>query len=379
MQNDPIFKLHAVGRMRALKYISKMRGVLYYTRSIPKDVQAQAPRPGPIQKSLKTKNLDIAMSRRDALAEADDRYWRSLRALKIATQSSERLASVGYDSREQAVRFKDHWLARIHNPSEGEKPLTRAGAVRELQDLQFIWQSYADEYQWTDRFGRVKDNPFHDLKKHFPAPPKASVHDCAEARVTFSTNIIREKWLENDGLKGTNEELRCVLYTLVETGCNPLELLHLTAEKIHLDHSTPHILIQPSAVGVNRNIVKNNARVRAVPLVGIALAAMRRHPKGFVHYYDKGNAFRGAANKFLLENGLRTKDATVYSLRHEYTLRMRNGGVPEHIQRHIVGHASDVHGDYGAYPDEPDFYGRLSEMAKFMKQIALPFDESVMG
>ena len=51
-------------------------------------------------------------------------------------------------TRQQAVRFKDHWLARIHSPSEGEKPLTHAGAIRQLQDLQFIWQSNADEYQW---------------------------------------------------------------------------------------------------------------------------------------------------------------------------------------------------------------------------------------
>ena len=112
-------------------------------------------------------------------------------------------------------------MSRLDNPSEGEKPLTRAGAVSELQDLQFIWQSYADVYQWTDRFGRLKDNPFHDLNKLFPAPPKTSVHDGTEARVTVSTNIIREKWLQNDGLKGMNEELLCVLYTPVETGCNP--------------------------------------------------------------------------------------------------------------------------------------------------------------
>ena len=66
-----------MGSTRELKYITSNRGVLYYTRSIPKDVKHLDPRPDPIQKSLKTKNYDIAMSRRDALVEADDKFWRS--------------------------------------------------------------------------------------------------------------------------------------------------------------------------------------------------------------------------------------------------------------------------------------------------------------
>ena len=281
-------------------------------------------------------------------------------------------------TREQAVQFKDHWLKLIHNPAPGDEALGRSGALKEIQDLHYIWQCYADEYKWKDRYGHAKANPFSELKKHFPAPPKTSVRDDSETRVTFPNVIIRDKWLQGSGLTGTNEELRRILYTLVETGCNPQEILHLTAQKICLGHSTPHILIQPTLEGEQRHIVKTNARVRAVPLVGIALEAIKKHPGGFPRYYDKGNSFSAAANKFLINNDLRTKDATVYSIRHEYTARMRDGNVPEHIQRHIVGHASDVHGDYGALPDQPDFDNRLAEMADHMRQIALPFDAGVL-
>ncbi|WP_146006436.1 hypothetical protein [Cohaesibacter celericrescens] len=79
-----------------------------------------------------------------------------------------------------------------------------------------------------------------------------------------------------------------------------------------------------------------------------------------------------------MANKLRTKESTVYSLRHEYTARMRNGAVPEHIQRHIVGHATDVHGTYGAFPDQSNFDDRLAEMAVHMGRVALPFDMDVI-
>ena len=61
-----------MGSTRETKDITKNRGVFTYTRSIPSDVRHLDIRPNPIQKSLKTKNLDMAMSRRDALADADE-------------------------------------------------------------------------------------------------------------------------------------------------------------------------------------------------------------------------------------------------------------------------------------------------------------------
>nr|WP_321457119.1 DUF6538 domain-containing protein [uncultured Cohaesibacter sp.] len=523
----------AMGSMQETKYITKNRGVFYYTRSIPKDVRGLDDRPNPIQKSLNTKNLDIAMSRRDVRADADERLWRSLRVTGKPFQSASDLAVAGNDlmelfgtervptnlpslpngkagatlhdhyqeelkeifagpadgllsrfetwlvtlpadiadmyrrmmqnaqkvgpvavnfddpsqfvrasmgdysqsddenlklskaledffekfavakmdgmskaqetnyrnpkkravarfieqvgdvplksiTRNQAILFKDHWLNLIHRPVDGAKSLTRSGALKELQDLSYIWQCYADEHNWLNKYGQRKENPFADLKKQFPAPQKTSPLDSTEARVTFSTAIIREKWLQGAGLTGTNEQVRRILYTIVETGCGPQELLHLTAEKIRLDHPIPHILIAPTLQGELRNKVKTNCRVRAVPLVGIAFESIKRHPEGFLRYYDKSNAFSATANKFLLGNGLRTEKTTVYSLRHEYTDRLRQNAVPEHIQRHITGHATDIHGRYGAFPDDPDFDDKLQEMACWMEKAALPFDVNVV-
>ena len=60
---------------RVSAYLTPNWGISYYRRSIPKDVRGLDDRPNPIQKSLETKNLDIAMSRRDALTDADERLW----------------------------------------------------------------------------------------------------------------------------------------------------------------------------------------------------------------------------------------------------------------------------------------------------------------
>ena len=133
-------------------------------------------------------------------------------------------------TRNQAILFKDHWLNLIHRPVEGVEPLTRSGALKELQDLSYIWHCYADEHKWLNEYGQRKENPFEGLKKQFPAPQKTSPRDSTEARVTFSIATIREKWLQGAGLTGTNEQVRRILYTIVETGCGPQELLHLTAE-----------------------------------------------------------------------------------------------------------------------------------------------------
>ncbi len=84
-----------MGSMQETKYITKNRGVFYYTRSIPKDVRGLDDRPNPIQKSLNTKNLDIAMSRRDVLADADERLWRSLRVTGKPFQSASGFAVAG--------------------------------------------------------------------------------------------------------------------------------------------------------------------------------------------------------------------------------------------------------------------------------------------
>ena len=59
------------------KYLQKRGDNWHYVRRIPAEYSYFDDR-GVIRKSLKTKSLEVACARRDALAEADDLYWASL-------------------------------------------------------------------------------------------------------------------------------------------------------------------------------------------------------------------------------------------------------------------------------------------------------------
>jgi hypothetical protein len=64
-------------------------------------------------------------------------------------------------------------------------------------------------------------------------------------------------------------------------------------------------------------------RPRDIPLVGIALAAMKLRPAGIERYYDKNVTLSSAVNKYLRENKLLQPDKhTLYSFRHSFQDRL---------------------------------------------------------
>lgn len=123
---------------------------------------------------------------------------------------------------------------------------------------------------------------------------------------------LPEEWIKDvlltpGRLDGMNAEARDALLVLLETGCRQSEVLDLPPEDIHLDEPIPyinirHITAEETSDGVGRE-AKNRASQRKVPLVGVALAAMKRHPNGFPTYRAK-DVFSATVNKFLRENGL---------------------------------------------------------------------------
>ena len=76
-----------------------------------------------------------------------------------------------------------------------------------------------------------------------------------------------------------------------------------------------------------------------MPLVGAALAALKKRPEGFPRYLDNSSTFSATANKFLLENGLRpTEDHTVYSLRHSFKDRLIAAEAQDSLIDSLMGH-----------------------------------------
>jgi integrase len=101
-----------------------------------------------------------------------------------------------------------------------------------------------------------------------------------------------------------NDQARAIVLTIIETGARPSEICNLTEAFIKIDTSVPHILIEPRLDPDDPREIKTTTSVRAVPLIGLALAAMKKFPKGFPRYKDKEASMSAALNKFFRENKL---------------------------------------------------------------------------
>ena len=178
------------------------------------------------------------------------------------------------------------------------------------------------------------------------------------SRAPFEVAFIQGRLL-GGGLAALNEDARLVLYVMMETGMRPSEIVNLTERTILLDAPIPHIRVEADG-----RRLKTEDSAREIPLVGVALAALRLRPKGFPKYRDNAVTLSATVNKFLQENGLRpTKAHTVYSLRHSFKDRLVAAEAPDSLIDALMGHKT-YKPKYGRGPS-------LELKLKFLEQIAL--------
>lgn len=258
-------------------------------------------------------------------------------------------------TREHAVKFHKHWQAKVYS-----KERTAGLGIKRMGDLSVIWSKVAD------RIGHYERNPFERL----------TFKEDKRRKQTYDRDWIASKWLQGDGLAATNAELRHILLMLVETGCNPAEILRLPLDRFRLQHNIPHIMVDDLGDDeTQRGTVKTSFRIREVPLVGVALPAAQALFKagGVQRYWDKSNSFSAAANKFLRKRGLQQEKRTVGSLRHAVIEGLKNdAAVSDDLRRAITGHKGN-----GSHESN---YGRFSLDRKLepLQRIALPFDPAVI-
>ena len=112
------------------------------------------------------------------------------------------------------------------------------------------------------------------------------------------------------------------------------EAIALTRETIHLDADVPHI----SVLADGREL-KTDESKRVIPLVGVALKAMREQPDGFPRYLDKADSLSALVNKAMDARGLRPEAGqSLYSLRHTFEDRLRAVDAPDKIIACLLGH-----------------------------------------
>ena len=179
-----------------------------------------------------------------------------------------------------------------------------------------------------------------------------------KSRVPYENEFIQKRLLAEGALAELNEDARLVLYVIVETGMRPSEVVNLQESSIRLDAKIPYVKV----VGEGRKL-KTEDSEREIPLVGVALKAMKLRPQGFPRYRDKSSGLSATLNKFLLENDLRPSKAhTVYSLRHSFKDRLVAAEAADSLVDSLMGHKT-YKPKYGRGPS-------LELKLKFLEEIA---------
>lgn len=290
-------------------------------------------------------------------SEVQKKQWKKvkLRAVNnfIKLVSDKPMEEITIDDAKKVYR---HWLGRIA-PKEGSATAGASSGNRDLGNMRVLYEAYF-KYQGDSKRPNPFDGLGFSLKKKRSRPP-------------IPTEWIRDVVMKPGNLATLNEEARGILLILIETGARPSEICNLEPHAIRLSNKVPHLSIEPREDPDNPREIKTESSRRLVPLVGCALEAAKRHKAGFPLYRNRENELSATLNKFLRTNGLLpTKGHTVYSFRHSFEDRMKEGGIEDELRRLLMGHTVD-RPKYGSG-------GSLDWRRREMLKIVLPFDPSIV-
>ncbi|MGO6808808.1 DUF6538 domain-containing protein [Rhizobium ruizarguesonis] len=251
-------------------------------------------------------------------------------------------------------RMDGKLIAATHSPSSGNKDI---GSLRVLY-RRYFEHSGIDPKEIKNPFDRLSFSEKKRSKKK-------------RKRTPFTTDWIIERILAVGALFELNDEARGIVLAMIETGCRPSEIANLLPGNIKLDGPVPSIMVEPCDDPDEPREIKTESSIREIPLVGVSLAAMRKHPDGFPRYRDKGNSLSALLNKFFRNHGLfPTDDHVIYSIRHTFEDRMKDGKVDAELRSILFGHAID-RPEYGNK-------GSLAWRQESLANIALPFDPAIV-
>jgi len=244
--------------------------------------------------------------------------------------------------RNHGKQIFEWWSQRV-NPTNGSKALNANSANKDFTNLRILFERF-----WEYQGDETRENPFRNLRfknvVYKDVPP-------------FETVWIRSRILAPNVLNGMNEQARCLVYALIETGCRPSELANLRPEHIVLDHDIPHLRIRPQ----EKRALKSKSAHRDIPLLGVSLQAMKKCPDGFPRYQDKSDSLSATLLKaFKVRNLFPTKDHRIYSFRHSFEKRMLEADLDYGLRCSLMGH----HNDRPSYGDGGSLEFRREQLAK---------------
>jgi integrase len=257
-------------------------------------------------------------------------------------------------TRADAVSLRDALLYRVTDDD-----MKGASAQKELQNLDLLWRKYFRSLGVDDV--DAPPSPFRGLGDGLARVDEESRKN--EVPMSALENLLRPGTLD-----GMNDQLRDLVYVLAESGCRQSEVTDIPARSIFLDAEIPHLWIRHER-GEDAREVKNKITPRKVPLLGVALDAMKRHPQGFPRYRGKGT-FSAAANAYLKENGLLPDGVTIGGLRHSFESRLKAAGVDTDDRGELMGHSVKRIRGREHYGDSLS----LEQRAQLMSRITLPVE-----
>lgn len=325
--------------------------------SKPRDVDAVLGLPDEPRLSVrKTMELyldEIGVGDTKGMSEKQIRKWRE----KKLAAADAFTAIVGERAllditRADATRYHAHWLKRVMG-SEGDS-VSGNTANRSFGNMRKLFRDY------SAYLGLENKNPFDGLS----FPDRKSQQQVVPP---FEVAFLRDRLLEPGVHDGLNREALGVLLTLIETGARPSEICNLSPAQIHLSAPVPYISIDFQ----KDRVIKTESSKRDIPLVGVALAVMKRFPNGFPRYKDREETLSATLMKHLRARDLLpTPEHRVYSLRHSFEKRMLEAGLDYEFRRAILGHSVDreKYGDGGA----------MSWRRDQLLKLTLPFDHAIV-
>lgn len=257
------------------------------------------------------------------------RKWRN--PLKLAVSNFMEVAGnprVEHLGADEALAFFDWWKDRV---ADGE--VTADTANKNLGFMRLMVKAH------DKRFKVARVNPFDGMT--ISGGTKKAIK-----RAEFSDEWIKANLLGPDPLPGLNPEARDIVIICALTGCRPSEVSGIQPQHIQMQHPIPHLQIRQEG-----RRLKTEHSERDVPLLGAAVAAIRRNPGAFPRYAGKAT-LSDTVNKYLRENGLLpTEHHTMYSLRHSYEGRMTRAKIDNREAASMMGHSlkgaigREVYGD----------------------------------
>jgi len=270
----------------------------------------------------------------------------------VAIISDKAMTDITVDDAQKVYR---HWLGRIA-PKKGSPTASASSGNRDIGNLRVLYGAYF-KYQGDAK----RQNPFDGL----------GYSGKKKKRPPFPTPWLRDTIMGTGRLATLNDEARGIVLAMIETGARPSELANLSETAIRLSHPVPHIAIEPRDDPDDPREIKTESSQRMVPLVGVALAVFEKHKTGFQRYRDRENDLSNTLNKYFRSNSLfPTTKHKIYSIRHSFEDRMKEGNLDEELRRILMGHTID-RPSYGSG-------GSLEWRRDQLLRIVLPFDPSIV-